>query len=85
MAGDQANPPIPMHRVIAHELEIIGSHGMQAYRYPEMMAMILSGKLAPEKLLGKTISLEEGWLPESISPQYFEIFNTVQEHVHASD
>jgi alcohol dehydrogenase len=59
MMGDQANPPVPMHRVIAHELEIIGSHGMQAYRYPEMMAMIQSGKLTPQKLVGKTISLEE--------------------------
>lgn len=59
LLADQATPSIPMDRVIAHELEIIGSHGMQAHRYDAMLAMIQSGKLTPEKLLGKTISLEE--------------------------
>lgn len=57
--AEHANPPIPMGRVIANELEIIGSHGMQAYRYDAMLAMILSGKLAPEKLLGRTIDLDQ--------------------------
>lgn len=32
---------------------------MQAHKYPEMLAMIVSGKLQPQKLIGKTISLEE--------------------------
>jgi alcohol dehydrogenase len=32
---------------------------MQAHRYPGMLAMIQSGKLSPEKLIGKTISLEQ--------------------------
>ncbi len=50
---------VPMDLVIARELEILGSHGMQAHKYPEMFEMILSGKLQPEKLIGKTISLEE--------------------------
>ncbi|GGN28829.1 MULTISPECIES: zinc-dependent alcohol dehydrogenase family protein [Marinomonas] len=59
LLADQATPPIPMNLVIAHELEIIGSHGMQAFRYDAMLAMIKSGKLSPEKLLGRTISLEE--------------------------
>ena len=48
-----------MGKVIAHELEIYGSHGMQAHRYPDMLAMIQAGKLSPEKLIGKTISLEQ--------------------------
>lgn len=59
LLADQATPPIPMNLVIAHELEIIGSHGMQAFRYDAMLAMIKSGRLSPEKLLGRTISLEE--------------------------
>lgn len=59
MAGDQANPQIPMHLVIAKELEILGSHGMQAHAYPEMMQMILQGKIAPETLIGKRINLDE--------------------------
>ena len=48
-----------MDKILADELEIIGSHGMQAYKYPDMLEMIKNGKLHPEKLIGKTISLEE--------------------------
>ena len=59
MAGDHANAPIPLGLVIAWELEVLGSHGMQAHRYPEMLAMIRAGKLQPEKLIHKTITLEE--------------------------
>ncbi|MBP0649985.1 zinc-binding dehydrogenase, partial [Mycobacterium tuberculosis] len=32
MLADHSEPKIPMARVIAHELEIFGSHGMQAWR-----------------------------------------------------
>ena len=59
MLADHATPAIPMARVIADELEIVGSHGMQAHRYDDMMGMILSGRLAPEKLVGRRISLEQ--------------------------
>lgn len=60
MVADQSNPQIPMDRVIAWELEILGSHGIQAYEYGGLLEMISSGKLHPEKLIGKTISLDEG-------------------------
>jgi alcohol dehydrogenase len=59
MLAENSAPKIPMGKVIAHELEILGSHGMQAHRYDAMLAMIQSGKLSPEKLIGKTISLEQ--------------------------
>ena len=59
LLADHAAPPMPMAKVIADELEIIGSHGMQAYRYDAMLSMMLSGKLTPQKLLGRTISLEQ--------------------------
>ena len=57
--ADQAKPAVPMDRVIARELEILGSHGMQAYRYDLMLEMIRSGKLHPEKLVRKTVNLDE--------------------------
>ncbi len=60
MAGDDYDPKIPMHLVVANELEIVGSHGMQAHVYPEMLDLIKRGKLAPEMLIGDLISLEEG-------------------------
>ena len=59
MTGDHTHPAVPMARVLADELEIIGSHGMQAHKYPEMLQMIIDGRLKPEKLLERTISLEE--------------------------
>lgn len=59
MTGDHQHPKIPMDRVIAHELEILGSHGMQAFAYEPMLAMIVAGRLRPKKLIGKHISLEE--------------------------
>ena len=59
MLADQCHPLVPMDKVIANELEILGSHGIQAHKYPTLLAMIKSGKLHPEKLIGKTISLDE--------------------------
>ena len=59
MAGEHSAPAVPMAKVIANELIIIGSHGIQAHRYDVMMDMIQSGKLYPEKLIGRTISLEQ--------------------------
>jgi alcohol dehydrogenase len=59
MVEDDGNPRVPMSRVLANELEILGSHGMQAWRYADMLAMIAAGDLEPERLIGKTICLEE--------------------------
>ncbi len=59
MTGDHKHPKIPMDKVVANELEILGSHGMQAFRYVEMFEMIKTGKLKPELFVGKKISLEE--------------------------
>ncbi len=59
MLEDHSHSVVPMDKIIANELEILGSHGMQAHRYSAILAMIQAGKLFPEKLIGKTISLEE--------------------------
>ena len=68
--ADQRHPIVPMDRIVANELEILGSHGMQAYKYPAMLAMIRRGKLRPEKLIGKTISLEQS-LEELVNMDHF--------------
>jgi len=60
MLADHSRPEIPMDRVIAKELELYGSHGMQAYKFPELLHMILSGRLNPSLLIQKTVTLEEG-------------------------
>jgi len=59
MLGEHSTPQIPMAQVIGHELEIYGSHGMQAWRYDAMLSMLAAGKIAPQKLIGRRISLAE--------------------------
>jgi alcohol dehydrogenase len=66
----QHHPPVPMGMVMSKELELLGSHGMQAHRYGGMMAMIGAGKLPISKLIGKTVSLEEG-IKELVSMDEF--------------
>ena len=59
LLADQSRPALPMDRVIADELEILGSHGMQAYRYDALLAMIVAGKLNPASLVGQRLSLSD--------------------------
>ena len=57
MAPEHDATPLPISRVVGHELEILGSHGMQAHRYDAMMAMIEAGRLDPSRLIGERIAL----------------------------
>lgn len=59
MLGSDADPQIPMGAVIGNELEIIGSHGMQAFEYGRMLRMISAGTLRPEILISNRVSLSE--------------------------
>lgn len=59
MVADYKDAPVPMNLVIAKELEIVGSHGMQAHAYEPMLRMILSKQLNPKALIQKTVTLEE--------------------------
>jgi D-arabinose 1-dehydrogenase-like Zn-dependent alcohol dehydrogenase len=53
------HPRVPMARVIAWELDLLGSHGMAAVDYPDMMALIEEGSLQPQRLIRHTIGLDE--------------------------
>lgn len=50
---------VPMHVVIARELKVLGSHGMPAVDYPRMLQDVATGRLAPQRLISRTITLEE--------------------------
>ena len=56
---DQGNINIPVDLIAFRELTVIGSFGMQAARYPEMLRMVESGKLAPKDMVGDTVALEQ--------------------------
>ena len=59
MAGEDYLPSIPMHLVIARELQLIGSHGMQAFRYPEIFEMMEQKSIQPEILVKSQVHLEQ--------------------------
>ncbi len=64
MLGDHAAPTVPMPKIVGQEIELLGSHGMQAHRYSAMLDMVESGKLDPARLVGDQISLSEA--PEAL-------------------
>ncbi|WP_395657459.1 alcohol dehydrogenase catalytic domain-containing protein [Nocardioides sp.] len=53
------HPRVPMDRVIAWELDVLGSHGMAAADYPALLAMVEAGTLQPQRLVERTIGLDE--------------------------
>jgi D-arabinose 1-dehydrogenase-like Zn-dependent alcohol dehydrogenase len=59
LVADDADPRVDMAAVIGRELEIIGSHGMAAHAYPAMLAEIADGRLRPDRLVGRVITLDE--------------------------
>jgi len=58
LSPEHRNAMVPTGLIVANELEILGSHGMQAHRYPQMLDMIVAGKLRPQTLIGQTIKLD---------------------------
>lgn len=55
----EGHPQVPMERVIGWELDVLGSHGMAAVDYPEMMDLMERDRLQPQRLIERTIRLEE--------------------------
>ncbi len=64
MLAEHASASVPMAKIIGQELEVLGSHGMQAHRYGAMLDMIGSGKLDPSRLVGDRIGLDDA--PEAL-------------------
>ncbi|AKZ55809.1 Oxidoreductase [Streptomyces ambofaciens ATCC 23877] len=50
--------PVPMDRLIALELALLGSHGMAAHTYPPMMELVRTGVLRPDLLTTAAIPLD---------------------------
>lgn len=54
-----AVPELPLDRVIGWELDILGSHGMAAAAYPEMLDLVAAGRLTPQQLVGGAVGFAE--------------------------
>ncbi len=59
MTGEAAHAPMPFDRVLAWELDVLGSHGMSARSYPAMLEMVAGGELPVHQLVTRTVSLDE--------------------------
>ncbi|RKQ92179.1 alcohol dehydrogenase [Solirubrobacter pauli] len=59
LLGDQAAPQVPMGRVIARELQVLGVHGMAVRHYDGMLRAVAAGSVRPGELVAKTIGLDE--------------------------
>lgn len=52
-------PQVPLDEVVAGELALLGSHGMAARDYPPMLSLVAAGRLRPQDLVTRELSLEE--------------------------
>ncbi|MBP1300320.1 MULTISPECIES: alcohol dehydrogenase catalytic domain-containing protein [unclassified Curtobacterium] len=64
LLDDEAVPVIPMGRVIADELELLGSHGIAVGEYAAMLDDVVAGRLRPAESIGRTIGF--GDLPDAL-------------------
>ncbi|WP_156754924.1 zinc-binding dehydrogenase [Actinokineospora pegani] len=53
------DPVVPMSRVIAWELTLLGSHGLAAHAYPDLLALVRSGKVPVESMITRRIGLAD--------------------------
>lgn len=58
------DPDLPMDAIIGRELEILGTHGMAAHRFPLLLDMIADGRLDPARLITQRIALDQ--VPEAL-------------------
>lgn len=50
---------VPMSTVIAHELQVLGSHGLAAADYPGLMTLVETGAVRPDALVTRVIGLDD--------------------------
>lgn len=60
LPGVDGHPAVPMDRVIAWELDVLGSHGMAAVDYPGMLGLVGAGTLRPQDMVERVVGLAEG-------------------------
>jgi alcohol dehydrogenase len=59
LVGEESRARVPMARVVAWELELLGSHGMQAALFPPLFDLIAQGRLDPASLITRRVTLDE--------------------------
>ena len=57
-ADERGVLPLPADLIMAKEVTIVGSMGMQARCYPEMLRMVATGSITPSALVTETVSMD---------------------------
>jgi D-arabinose 1-dehydrogenase-like Zn-dependent alcohol dehydrogenase len=57
--AEKGEVAMPIDRIVLMELQLIGSLGMQAARYPAMLQMVEAGKLSPGAMVTERIGLDD--------------------------
>lgn len=65
LAGGDARDAVPMARVIAEELDIVGSHGIAVSEYAALLGEVVDGRLNLSETVGRTIGFED--LPAALA------------------
>ena len=60
LPSDTGRTALPIGRVIAYELTLLGSHGMAAIDYPKLLLMVANKTLRPELLVTSSTTLAAG-------------------------
>ena len=50
---------VPMDRVVARELALLGSHGLAAHAYPPLLDLVARGRLRPDLLVTRELRLDD--------------------------
>jgi D-arabinose 1-dehydrogenase-like Zn-dependent alcohol dehydrogenase len=59
-SGIHATPALPLYELIyARQLQILGTRGLAASRFPALFAAIQAGRMDPSRLVTRRITLEE--------------------------
>jgi len=53
-------PLVPMERVIAYELQVLGSHGMAAHDYPRLLSTVRRPGFPLDRLVTRELPLDDG-------------------------
>ena len=59
LLADERSVAVPMDRVIAYELALLGVHGMAVRHYADLLRAVAAGSLSPGRLVGRRIGLDE--------------------------
>lgn len=50
---------LPMDDIVSNEIEILGTQGMPAHAFAPMLQMVATGRLKPDRLVRRTVSVDD--------------------------